>query len=549
MPRRRHVSRKQFHVRPGEVRGRPADRGLRTFFAGRFPGLGGVNSAMRGLPSSGDGACSVCKRSSDKEVSMNEIVVPGAPYPFSGVMAFAWIGIFLLVGMVLRALFPPFRRYLIPACIIGGLVGLAAQTCGLLALSGFAVDNHTLQLVVFHLFNLTWIFLGLKMPRKEIAGQTPAGGSNVRMVLWISVLNLGVLGLANFMGVGGTTLLREAGVNQGPASLGALTAAGFIGGPGQTLTIAGVWAQASSHMGLGDFALAASSSGFVAAIVVGIPLMNLIARKRRIQLLTRPSTSEECGFYDECEETVSAGNVTTVPNNIDVLAYHIAMGLFTYALTFMLSAGLALLLPGALLPILWGLFFILCCLMGIIVRKVMVLLRKGHLCCNSVNARITNSLVDFLVCGTFISIQVGAVGQYWQSYLLSIVLVTAAVAVCIWRVCGQLEHNGPEYFAFLFGAWTGTISTGMVLLRMIDPENQSVVPVQFGLANTLIMPGITAFTLVVYLEVTYGRSPLLMLACYGLVMFVCLAALRFIPVARNRTGWNVPSGPEAAVGA
>lgn len=475
---------------------------------------------------------------------MSQIIVPGAPFSFDGVMTFAWIGIFLLVGMVLRALFPPFRRYLIPACILGGLSGLAAQAGGLLKLTGFAVDNHLMQLVVFHLFNLTWIFLGLKMPQP----QADTGGgktSGLRMVVWIGLLNLGILGLANFAGVGGTTVLHALGLNEGPASLGALTSAGFLGGPGQTLTISGVWTQASSCVGLNDFALAASSSGFVAAIVIGIPLMNLIARKRRIQLLTRPSPSEECGFYNECEETASAGNVTTVPNNIDVLAYHLGLGLFTYALTFVCTAVLTVVLPKGLLPILWGLFFILCCLTGIIVRKVIVRVHKGHLCCNSVNARITNTLVDFLVCGTFMSIQVGAVGRYWEGYLISVALVSAAVAVCCWYTCGRLENNGPEYFAFLFGTWTGTISTGMVLLRMIDPENQSVVPVQFGLANTLIMPGLTAFTLAVYLEVIYGRSPWLMLACYGTAAVVCLAALHFVPVARNRQGWNTAASGEA----
>lgn len=470
---------------------------------------------------------------------MTPITIPGSPFPLDGVMAFAWIGFFLLVGMVCRRIFPFFRRYLIPACIIGGAIGLAAQYSGLLKLTGFAVGDGLMQVVVFHLFNLTWVFLGLKATsaaEAQNAGEVRA--SAWKTVVWLGLLTLVMVALVNVFSVGGTWLLHGMGAFAGPASLGVVTTSGFIGGPGQALTATSIWAQVSPFTGLNDFALAAASMGYAVAIVVGIPLMNIIARKLNLQRVSKPSFAEECGFYDENDDLAPAGSVTTVPNNIDVLAYHLALGFVTYALAFVLTAVLVYTLPASVRPLIWGVFFLICCICGILVRKSMAALGKSHLNCIDVNARISNTLVDFLVCGTFISIEIGAVGQYVAPYLVSCLAVTLTVAAVIYWYCGHLRNDAPEMFAFLFGTFTGTISTGLVLLRMIDPENRSSVPVLYGIGTSLATPGVVALTLMMHMEVVYHYSVPSMLALYALVALACFVAMRFIRPAQAKKLWG-----------
>lgn len=470
---------------------------------------------------------------------MNQVNVPGMPFSFDGIIILGWVGLFLIVGMVLRANIPFFRRYLVPASIIGGLTGLIFQSSGLLNMTGFGLNGHLVQLIVYHLFNLTWIFLGLKLVSdEEKEAQKGKSASIMRMSVWIALAMIGVVALANFVAIGGTTILKSLGLNDGPNSLGALVAAGYTGGPGQTLTLASLWESASSFKGLSDFALAGASAGFAVSVMVGIPLMNIVARKRKMKNLSEPSSSEQNGFYNECDDTCSAGWVTTAATNIDVLAFHFAVGLGTYLFTLVLTSALCLVLPAAIIPLVWGVFFLLCCIMGIGVRKLIVRLHKGHLCCAGVNARITNSLVDFLVAGTFIGIELGSVSLYWQSFLLSAGILVIVIALCTWHMTKNLDENGPEYFAFLFGTWTGTISTGLVLLRMVDPENKSSVPVIFGIGNSLGSPGVVILTLVAYGEVIYGRPMWQVLTFYGLCAAIFLGLMCFMKIPASRKGWN-----------
>ena len=46
------------------------------------------------------------------------------PFPFEAMLTFGGLAIMLLIGVLLRARVSIFQRFLMPSCLIGGILGL-----------------------------------------------------------------------------------------------------------------------------------------------------------------------------------------------------------------------------------------------------------------------------------------------------------------------------------------------------------------------------------------------------------------------------------------
>ncbi len=149
----------------------------------------------------------------------------------------------------------------------------------------------------------------------------------------------------------------------------------------------------------------------------------------------------------------------------------------------------------------------MCLLTAVVVRLFLVKVRKGHLLCNGINNRISNTLVDFLVCGTFISIQAGSVAQYIVPFLISCTVYTIVLASVYYWYCCKLQEEDVETFAFLFGTATGTISTAFVLLRLVDPTGKAQVPIYSAYGNALSIPSAIIIPAIMHMEPIYNMSP------------------------------------------
>ncbi len=467
---------------------------------------------------------------------MDLTMPPYAPVAFNALVTFGWIGLFLIVGMVLRSTFPVFRQFLIPACIIGGVVGFLFQSFGVLNMTGFGMDNGVSQLIVFHLFNLTWVYLGLKAP----APKSSQSASTSKFLLWFVPFMMMGTYLSLGFGMLSTAVLSDVGLNSGPATIGSLTAYGFIAGPGQTFTIANVWAASTSFTALPDFALAGGAMGFALAITVGVFLLNIIARKKKLNLLTCPSEEEQCGFYGDCTPTEDAGQQTTSSTSIDVFAWHLALGLAIYLISYIIAVLLFIILPPSLKILVWSVFFLFASMMAMGARWVITKMGKGHLLCAGINNRISNSLVDFMVCATFMTIQVGNIIQYLSPYFLSVAACIFTISIYLWFYCSKLEGNrGVETFAYMFGTMTGTVSTGFILLRLVDPNNNSEVPVVMALASAITFP-MTAFVtpVLMHMEPLYGSSAYMPIAISFGIAIVCIILARIFRQPLTKTAWE-----------
>ena len=88
-----------------------------------------------------------------------------SPFPFEPMLVFGCLAVMLLAGVLLRSKIVFFQRFLMPSCLIGGMLGLILLNLGLLDVS---VTN--LETFAYHFFNISFISVGLT--RNEASNAT-----------------------------------------------------------------------------------------------------------------------------------------------------------------------------------------------------------------------------------------------------------------------------------------------------------------------------------------------------------------------------------------
>ena len=151
-------------------------------------------------------------------------------FDMSMLAALGYLSVFLLVGVFLRARFSLLQRFLIPACLVGGVIGMTfLNTTGL---SGTSPDEF--KAIAYHTFTLTFICIALEgfhNEHTEKPGKTIAQGS-----LWMFLmfyLSLAIQGIAAVLLMYGLNLFYNGELL---TSTGFLCAQGFTQGPGQAVS-------------------------------------------------------------------------------------------------------------------------------------------------------------------------------------------------------------------------------------------------------------------------------------------------------------------------
>ncbi len=125
--------------------------------------------------------------------------------------------------------------------------------------------------------------------------------------------------------------------------------------------------------------------------------------------------------------------------------------------------------------------FLFCMPVGLAVRSVLNRTPAGHLFDMGCHTRLLNILIDLMALTALAGISIHVL----REWLLLLVLISIGVAIgtvfILWYVCRYLTEYAGERFLVVLGTATGTITSGLVLVRMLDPEFKSPVPLEIGL--------------------------------------------------------------------
>ena len=454
----------------------------------------------------------------------------------------------MLVANLLRRKLPFMKKTLMPTAVLAGFLLLIIRVLGL-----DLIDIKTLEMITYHGIALGFIALTLRVVTdQQTAGTDRLTAPKSGALIVSSYTIQGMAGLIISLALAYTImpgLFKASGI---------LLPMGYGQGPGQANNIGSTF-EALGFTGGRSFGLSLAASGYLVACVVGVIYLNILIRKGKF---TRVLSEEDAGsvgvdaFQDKGEIPIS--------ESIDKLSIQMALVLGVYLLSYLTISGISNLVEGlgegvahTVSTLLWGFNFIIGSLIALLLRVIFKLLRKKKLMTrqyqnNYLLSRISGFAFDLMIIGGIASIEIRDLQGLWLPFLLMSLAGMLITLVYLQWMCKKIYPN--YYYEGLFsmyGMMTGTISSGVLLLREIDPMYKTPA------ANNLITGSSTAILFGAPMLALIGIAPvsttmtwlvLGLLAIYTalLVIFMLKAGSRKARVkAVKETGQN---GGQSGVG-
>ena len=382
---------------------------------------------------------------------------------------FCIISALLLVAKIIRSHVKFIQKLYIPASLLAGVLGLLGGKYFLNVLP-FSTEISSYSSILIAVLFAT-LFLGNKQKASFKKMIHDVGDT----FLVNTAAEIGQYGLFVLIGVLLLPLMFN-GINQG---FGLMLPSGFIGGHGTAAAVGSAFADAGWDEAA-SIGQTFATIGLLVGIVGGILLINIGARKKYTRIITEAKALPEemrTGLVPEGKRA-SMGESTVNPMSIDPLTWHLLLVLVAVGGAYLANMGLKNILPSLSFPI-YGLAL----LTSLLVQYVLKLLKMDGYVDKKTVTHIGSTATDYLIAFGIASINIKIVLKYWMPILLLSVL--GVIFVVAWQmfISKRFYHNyWFERGIYVYGMSTGVMATGVILLRVTDPEFKSGILEDFGFA-------------------------------------------------------------------
>ena len=409
------------------------------------------------------------------------------------IIQIGYIALAILLADFLRHRISFVRKLMMPVAVLGGFLLLAAKYAGL------TLNESLLETLVFHGIALGFVAMSLRTAEKESEASGNMTGLKSGAIIVSTYLVQGLTGLLI------TVLLSYTLMPGLFKAAGMLLPMGYGQGPGQANNIG------STYEGLGfaggrSFGMSIAASGYLVACIVGVIILNILRNKGKFAKADKTAASASInGDYNF--EKKSDGT-----DSIDVLSVQVSMVLVVYLIAFLaiwgLTSGLSALLPGAAKMLnspIWGFNFIIASAVAMLFKKLFpkektIVSKTLQSQNNYLLNRISGFFFDIMIVAGIASINIQDLRGLWLPFVLMVIAGGIVTWFYLKYVC---KKAFPDYYdeglISMYGMLTGTIGSGILLLREIDPDystpaaNNLVVGSSYGIvlgAPVLILVGL-----------------------------------------------------------
>jgi len=396
-------------------------------------------------------------------------------------LSFGCLCVLLGLGYWLRRRLIVLQRLYLPASVIGGLLGLLALQFVPLpaeATAGWGRLPGQLINIVF-----ACLFLGTSLPAVskvwKSAGRQLAYG---QIVAWGQY----AVGCA-------FVLLLLGPLFNLPDIFAGIMPVGFEGGHGTAGGLAPVFEELGFPE-MKDFALASATGGIMGAIIVGMGLVNWAVRRGYVEKKSMPrfDTEDLTGIIPDGKRP-AAGRLTVSSDVIESFSLHLVFVGVAILFGWLIKQGLLLMacgLPGKGAQVFESFpLFPLCMLGGVAVQWLADRFDPHEHMDHGLMLRIQNCALDFLVVAAIATIRLDVVAKGW---LPLVILIAAGIGwnvLCLTAVARRAFKDAWfERGIAEMGQSMGVTATGLLLLRVVDPDYETEAAEAFAAKQLLHEP-------------------------------------------------------------
>lgn len=347
------------------------------------------------------------------------------------------------------------REIVMPDSMVAGLVGL-----GLGGLGWLHLDTAFLEKIVYHALAIVFIAIGLQTP---ISVKATGNARSMAVAIPLVAVLQGIIGLIFVLGWSAGT-----GEPLFPG-FGLMAPLAFSQGPGQALSLGTAWESMGMVDG-GQIGLIMASIGFGWCVLVGVPLISLA---RRLGWTEDPGRDPSLGVPGGERDSRPRKLELPPPGGMEPLTLQLVSIGAVYLCCWAILSFAAARLEGRpqIVAMVFGFHFILSGILAMGFRRLVRVTRIPNRLHDGLLGRVAGTTVDVATCAAFCAIEL----QVLRDHVVPILLVTGLAGIftavaCVWLARRAFPSAPFEHAIVLFGCSTGTMPTGLALLRVLDPE-------------------------------------------------------------------------------
>lgn len=437
--------------------------------------------------------------------------------------SFSLLGLFLLIGFALRATIKPFQKTFIPSSVIGGtlLLVLGPQMLNVLPTPKEWFEIYSILPGVLIVPVVTATPLGLKLNQKNRDKNILRNVLPLAFIaLVVTMLQLAIGYFTNVIFYDPYDLYQTFGIE---------LVIGFVGGHGTAGTLGNMLSSLnlSYWQTSQGVAVTTATLGLVGGILIGIVLINYAARSGNTSLLSKPANiplSFQKGYEKDVSKQNTIGKETTMSSSIDVFGFHAAMIFVACGISYLLlKVTKDMNIPVLSSISVWAYGMIVMGFLWWIICKCKI----DYLFDAKVKGHITGSFTEFAVIASIASLPVKAVLSYFVPIMFMVILGYIITTFVLFILCKRLlKGYWFEQMIATLGMATGVFITGVLLLRICDPELESPAltsySISYSITSVLYFMLLSMF---MKLPLTIGAMHTMLLSLVLAFVFLLLAFL------------------------
>lgn len=387
---------------------------------------------------------------------------------------FAYLSVLLLIGFEMRKRISFLQRFFIPTSLIAGFLGMLLSKSWLGEVATIyipfskGIGQWAGALVVFICATM---FLGIQLDsigRDGMATTFLAGAAHQAQLL---------LGL-------GITAIFCLFMKDLPYQFGYMGVWGFYAGHGNATTVgtiiqeAGLWDDA---LGVG---VTFATIGILTGIIAGMILINLGAKKglTHVKMSFQDMPEEQKTGYVKPADRRSLGNGVTNASSLDPLAFSLAIVGAVIVVGVILRELLIQVHPIMKRFPLVGAVLLSSMVIGGIISKT----KFNDYIDRKTMSRITGTALEYMITAAIATTSM----RIFISYGIPLLVVSLAMGIGNYVICIKLgrrwlQHDSFESGVGLFGMACGVLATGLMLIKVMDPDSDTTASSCISTSSTL----------------------------------------------------------------